>query len=177
MPQTHAAMLRDLTARTLIAQATLAEGRVEQERSLPLTDGEMPGIIVVTDESGEGQYQAGPRFLVTGNLQIRCFVQRARLEDALTDLDTLIWQVKDALFGEPAWVRAANQILSFNVKALFKGNQNQQLGEAAIAIQCQWLERIALRDTVPLTGMNLTLQPGDPDVTRPVTAKFDFPTS
>ena len=148
--RTNAAYLRELTADTLISQQTLAEYRVEQERTLPLADGELPHLNVFADESGDGVYQGGPTFRVTGKLQIKATVQRARFEDCRNDLDTLIFQVKDALFGEPAWIKTANQMLNFAVTASYKSNDNQHYAEALITISCQWLEIITLRGPGPL---------------------------
>jgi len=174
--QTTAAALRSLTATTLIAQNTLAGGRVEQERTLPLASGELPHLNVFLDESGEAQYQGGPRFLVTGKLQIKATLQRARLPDALADLDTLVWQIKDALFCEPGWVALANQILSYAVTASFKSDENVHQGDALITMSCQWLEIAAIRGPGPLTGVDTRINFGTAGVTEPLLTVTNFGT-
>lgn len=178
MPQTQAAALRALTAATLIGQNTLAGSRVEEERTLPLDAGELPHLNVFLDESGEARYQGSPQFLVTGKLQIKGTVQRARQIDALADLDTLTWQVKDALLGSSDWVKLANQVLSFGVTPSFKSDVNIHQGEVVISFQGQWLETVTFRPTGPvITGVDTTLQPGVAGVTAPLMTKIDIPSS
>jgi hypothetical protein len=175
--KTRAAALRDLTAKTLIRQRTIAGERVEQERTLPLEPGELPHLNVAIDESAEPQYQGGPRFLMTGQLQIKGTVQRARLADALSDLDALVYQVKDALWCDGPWLALANQVLSFNAKATFKSDENQHLGEVMITMGCQWLETVTIRGAGPLAGENLTINVGSAAITQPLTAITNFPSS
>ena len=146
--QTNAAMLRSLTASTLAAYGTLAGSHVEQERQLPLAPTELPHLNVFVDESGEARYQGGPQFTITAKLQIKATSQRAVLSDALGDLDTLVWQIKEALFGNPAWIIAANQVLSFNVTNVIKSDASLHQAEALVTFNCQWLETI----TIPPPG-------------------------
>lgn len=175
--QTQSARLRSLTVSTLIAQNTLAGPHVEAERTLPLDDGELPHINVFVDESGDSFYQGGPRFKVTAKLQIKATVQRALFADLLPDLDTIIYQIKEALLADPVWIVVANQVLSFGITSSFKSEQNQQQGEALISISCEWVESVALRVGVPLTGENLTIQPGQAGVTAPVRAVINIPSA
>jgi hypothetical protein len=174
--QTQAAQLRSLAATTLLAQNTIAATRVEQERTLPLAAGDLPHLNVFVDESGAAEYQGGPRFKVTAKLMIKGTVQRARLADAVADLDTLTYQIKDALLCDPVWIKLANQVLSFNVTGSFKSDQEQHQGEVLMTFSCEYLETIALRGPVAITGEDITTQAGIAGVTAPIVSSFTIST-
>lgn len=173
--RTRAAELRALTASVLAAQNTLAGTRVEQERMSPLVAAEIPHLNVFMDESGEAEYQGYVRFRVTGKLQIKATAQRARLADAIDDLDTLVAQVKDALWGDPAWVRLANQVLSFSVQCNYRADADLHQAEALIQMSCEWREEALPRAAGPLAGLNVTLNSGVPGVTAPIEAAINLP--
>jgi hypothetical protein len=156
----YAVRIRDAAVTVLLAQNTLAGANVEAERIDPVESGDTPRIIVVADETAESDDPAGalPVFRVTLHLSVECFVERARKQDAVKDLDCLVSQVKEALFGDPGWVSLPQNIASYSTARKFEGRDRQIVGQARLLITCTWRASYPPRVTTPLDTVTFSPQ-------------------
>ena len=166
--QDHAALIRSTTTAILAAAGTIAGTSVDQERIDPIEPGDMPRLIVFMDQSGETDSQAGPavRFKMTGNLTIQALVQRARLADAVTDLDTLVAQTKYALLTSTPWVELTSNVPTLRVTSTFKSGGDYVTGDARLQITAIWFETYNPDVTTPLNRITagITLSPSAPPI-------------
>jgi hypothetical protein len=187
--QDQTAILREGTVASLIAYGVTANNGlvpVESERVDPVEDDgtpapatppNMPRIIVYADENAGSASKAGtaPAFDVTATLVIQALAQRAALADAVADLDAMIAQVKDCLFGDPIWVGLTQNVASVRVTRSLKGKGRRVLGDGRVMIECTWREIYAPRVVQTLSTITLTTNP--PANTQPIAAGATIPTS
>ncbi len=171
-------ILRDATVSSLLGYGVQVEGvavPVEAERIDPLETEDVPRIVVYTDDSASTDSQGGtaPAFAVTAQIVVQAVVAGARKADALARLDTLIAQVKDCLFSDPAWVRLFGVAGSMRTQRAVRGEGKQSLADGRILIECGWREIYKPRVTTPLSTATLTTTP--PDGTPPIKAGVTFP--
>ena len=156
--QDRAALLRSTTAQILAAAGTLAGTAVEEERIDPIEPGDTPRIVIFCDQSGDTDSQAGtnPRFKVTANLTIQAITQRARQADVLADLDTMVAQIKYALFCNPAWIALTQTIATFRVASSFKTGGDYVTGDARLQLTLTWFESYEPDITTPFSTIRVT---------------------
>jgi hypothetical protein len=176
----HTAAIREAAVVSLLAYGvTTTDGAVpvESERVDPVEDGDMPRIVVFADENATTASAAGtaPAFDVTATLVIQVLAQRAARADAVADLDAMIAQVKDCLFGDPAWVKLSQNIGSVRVSRSLRFEGRRVLGDARIQIECAWREIYPPRVAMPLSNITLTTAP--PSGTQAIAAGVIIPTS
>jgi hypothetical protein len=170
--------IRDRAVQVLIEQNTLAGDRVEAERVDPVESGDTPRIIVFADETANTDSQAGtaPAFGVTLNLAIDCLVEHAQRVDVMRALDLLVYQVKEALFGDAAWVKLSQNLGSYRTARKFEGRNNLILGTARILIACTWRATYRPRIDRPLKTITLSPLPTTPPHATPLGPPSDSPT-
>lgn len=173
--QDQATEIREAAVASLLAYQTIAGDRVESERVDPVESGDTPRLIVMADDAAEGISRGGaaPAFRTTLTLMIHAQVEHAQRGDAVAALDTLIAQVKDALLGDPDWVRLSENIPSLRVTRSFKGDNARIIGDGRIVITCTWIEIYPPRITTPLSTVTLTTI--KPAGTPPVSAEINLP--
>jgi hypothetical protein len=151
--------VRDAAVAVLRDYGTIAEDRIEAERIDPVGSGDMPRVSVFADESGETASRAGtaPAFDMTGHLVLQCLVERATKDEAIADLDLLIWQVKEALFSDAAWVKLTANIASVTTQRSFRGDRDMILGDGRLRIDVTWRDLYPPRITQMLSKMTVTV--------------------
>lgn len=172
-----AALLRNAAVASLLAYGTLAGAAVEAERIDPVPSGEMPRILVFCDQNGEVASRGGtaPAFDERATLVVQCLAERAQAADLIADIDTLIAQVKDCLFGDPAWTVLSQRIESFRARtSLAAGRGGERLvGDARIEIVCSWKGIYPPRIATVLDGIDITI--GAPSVPATPAAPASVP--
>lgn len=153
--------LRDAAVASLLAYGTLAFDAVEAERIDTVPSGSMPRVLVFADEEGQAKSRGGtaPAFDMTGTLIVQCLVERAQRADAVADLDALIAQVKDCLFGDPAWTKLSGPIGSVATQRSFKMQGERIVGDGRVRITLSWIDKYPPRITTPLNTIDITIGP------------------
>jgi hypothetical protein len=149
--------IRTSAVATIIAQNTLAGAMVEQERYDDVAEADMPRVIVFAHEELDGTSKAGtaPRFKVSLHLEIQCLVIRARMADAVTDLDTLTGEVIEALLCDPVWPKQMEFIESGALIRQFKPQNERVIGDGRVTFVCKYNETYPPRVTTPLSQVDL----------------------
>ena len=158
------AQIRDAAVVSLTTYGIAAAGAfcpVEAERVDPVEDGNMPRVIVFADDNGTTASAAGtaPAFDVTASFIVQCLAQRAARADCVADIDALVAQVKDCLFGDPAWVAMSQNISSMRVSRSFRFEGHRVLGDARVMIECTWREIYQPRVVTRLITVTETTTP------------------
>jgi hypothetical protein len=157
-----AAFLRKTVVDTLRAANTLAQDRVESERTWPTQSGKMPAIIVYDfEENGEDESggNTGSQFLVTLALTVDCRVESASRQIAEAQLDLLCAQVKVQLLTPPTLTSLVDKIKSVRLAKTFQSEAGKQGAAKHVFIGRLVLELVYRQDyeptfTQPLDGIN-----------------------
>ena len=162
--QDQTAIIRQAAIASLTAYGVVAAGQIvpiESERVDPVEDGDMPRLVIFADDSGTTASAAGsaPSFDVTATFIVQALAQRAERTDAVADIDALVAQIKDCLFGDPAWVALSQNITSVRVSRSFKFEGRRVLGDARVMIECTWREVYPPRVAQTLATITLTAAP------------------
>ena len=136
----QAAMIRRLTVAALIAYGTPAGSFVEEFRTEEIGAGDMPRLVVATEEDYEGVGLDPPCFKATCTLVVSAYAERAQRRDVVADLDAMIAQIREALFANPVWVKSVTRIASVKVVRHWQNKAERIVGEAHTAITVNWTE-------------------------------------
>ena len=156
--------IRASTVSVLMAQNTLAGENVELDRVDGVEPGDMPRLIVFSEEEGAGVSSAGgpPAFDMTLTLVVQALVERAARDDVVRDLDTLILQTQLALLEDPVWNRLGGEVATMRVSRTFRGDADMIVGDGRIQFTLTWRENYETRLGPTLTGVNLNIDTGRP---------------
>lgn len=168
----RAAWVRDLTVDTLVAYGTPAEDRVEALRTEGIPDGDMPRLVVTTEEDLDGIEVAPPGFEVTCRLIVSAYAEHAQRADAIATVDTLVAQVREALLGDPTWVRSLSRITSVKVVRHWQTHAARIVAEAHTQFTTTWFERYPPRVPDVLTGIDTRIVRAP---AAPLVLRTDFP--
>ena len=161
----HTARIRNAAAASLLGYVVTADNNaavpVEIERATVVEDGAMPRILLYADDEAVTESRGGtaPAFEVTMTLVVQALAQRAVLADCIADIDAMVAQIKDCLFGDPAWVKLSQNLGSVKTKRQFKAEGRRFLGDARVEIECSWKELYPPRVSQPLATVTLTTEP------------------
>lgn len=161
--QDLAAQIREAAATALRDYGVALGGAavpVESERVDPLEDGALPRIVIYADDNGSAASRGGtaPSFDVTLQLVVQALVGRALRADAVADIDALVAQIKDGLFGDAGWVKLSAGLPSYRVTRSFKADGSRVVGDARMLVEATWRETYAPRVTQHLRKIVLTTE-------------------
>ena len=168
----RAAMLRDASVASLIRYDTLAGPYVEAWRTEGIPDGDMPRIVVTTEEDYDGVETAPPGFDVTLSLIVSAYVEQANRQLVTGMLDTLVAQIREALFADPDWVRLITRVTGVRVRRKYDNRGERLVGEAHTLITATWKERYPPRVPDFLKEIHTTVRVGS---ATPVVIDTKFP--
>jgi hypothetical protein len=160
-----AAFLRKTVVETLRAANTLAQERVESERTWPTQSDAMPAIIVYDFEESSQDLSGGntaPEFQVTLTLTVDCRVANAKRRTAEAALDLLCEQVKTYLLTPPVLTSLVDKINSVRLAKTFSAEDGKQGAAKHVFIGRLVLELVYRQVfepnlTAPFTGINYYL--------------------
>ena len=160
-----------------MAQNTLAGENVELDRVDGVEPGDMPRLIVFSEEEGAGVSSAGgpPAFDMTLTLVVQALVERAARDDVVRDLDTLILQTQLALLEDPVWNRLAGEVATMRVSRTFRGDADMIVGDGRIEFTLTWRENYETRLGPMLTGVNLKSTPDAQPIQTAITRTPNSP--
>ena len=156
--------IRASTVAVLIAQNTMAGTAVESDRVDGIASGDMPRLVVYSQEDGQGVSPAGgpPAFDMALTLVVQALVERASRDDVVRDLDTLLLQSQLALLEDPVWNRLAGEVASMRVTRTFKADESLIVGDGRIEFVMHWRENYETRLGPVLSGIDLQIDTGSP---------------
>lgn len=150
--------LRALAVQVLIASGTLAGARVYEPHTWPMTEVELPALIVATPtERKESLARGVPQFFTTITLAVLARVAIATEGEAEALLDQLADQVQRAILCSPPMLAPVQQFVSVETHLVISAEGEQFVGEASILFGAEIYQLYEPDAGVPLTEIVTTI--------------------
>ncbi|WP_298281255.1 hypothetical protein [Acidocella sp.] len=169
--------IADAVVSTLLAAATSAGGSVYADRDWPLTEPQLPAILVKCPyDRKESLVRGLPQFTTVSGILIVVRVSAVDSATAATTMATLLYQIEQAIISAGSPVQQmVQQFPAIETEVRSSSSGNTPISEALLKLECEYYEEFgplaALGTPVANFGMEVSQPSGAPTIYAGVNAQ------